>query len=591
MNTDSHLMYEWKTLPWRQLERQVFKLQKRIYRASQRGNVKTVHRLQRLLMRSRAARLLATRRVTQDNQGWKTAGVDGIKSLTPPQRLKMAQSLNLTPDPYPIRRVWIPKPGKEEKRPLGIPTLRNRCQQALVKLALEPEWEAKFEPNSYGFRPGRGCHDAIAQIFLEIRQKAKYVLDADISKCFDTIDHTALMEKINSFPLLNRLLRGWLKAGVMDGQELFPSSEGVPQGGVISPLLANIALHGLEIKLKQSFPHQKYEGGKVVCHTWKPGFVRYADDLVILHRDLGVIQKCQEITQQWLREMGLTLSAQKTRICHTLYQVGEEKPGFDFLGFNVRQYPVPTHESGKGRDGKRLGHKTLIRPSQQSIKTHKAKLRAIIDTHRNVSQQTLCARLNPVISGWTRYFSTVVSSDVFHRLDYDLFPKLWSWAKRRHNRQNRTFIAHKYWRLEEGSWKFATKDGFALIRHDDRKIERHVKVRQGKSPYDGDWVDWATRRGKDPLLSRSRAQILKKQKGKCSHCQNYFRSEDLMELHHIDGNRSNNQLKNLTLVHRHCHDSIHRRCTNESGLPTEEPDEGKPSSPVLKTSRPGDGVA
>jgi RNA-directed DNA polymerase len=584
-------MYEWKTIPWHQLERQVFKLQKRIYRASQRGDVKTVHRLQRLLMRSRAAKLLATRKVTQDNQGRKTAGIDGITALTPSKRLKMAHSLNLIPDKRPNRRVWIPKPGTQEQRPLGIPTMRNRCQQALVKLALEPEWEAKFEPNSYGFRPGRGCHDAITQIFLEISQKAKYVLDADINQCFDKINHTALMAKINSFPLINRLIRGWLTAGVMDGKELFPSKEGTPQGGVISPLLANIALHGLETKLKQSFPQQKYEKGKIVCHTWKPGFVRYADDFVILHRDLGAIQKCRQIAQEWLQEMGLTLSEHKTRICHTLYPVGEEELGFDFLGFNVRQYPVPTHESGKGRDDKRLGHKTLIRPSHTSIKTHNAKLREIIDSHKSSSQKVLCARLNPVIAGWTSYYSTVVSSNVFHRLDYDLFPKLWSWAKYRHNGENRTSIAGKYWRLEQGSWKFATKDGFALIRHDARKIERHVKVRQCKSPFDGDWAYWATRRGHDPTLSRTRSQLLKKQKGKCSHCHNYFHSEDLMELHHIDGKRNNNRLQNLTLIHRHCHDQIHGKRTNDNGLPTEEPDEAKVSRPVLKTSRPGDRMA
>lgn len=190
--------YEWKALPWRNLERGVFKLQRRIYRASSRGDRKAVHRLQRLLLRSRAAKLLAVRRVSQDNRGKRTAGVDGVKALTPPQRLALAEDLALPEHAPPVRRVWIPKPGTSEQRPLGIPTLRDRAAQALAKLALEPEWEARFEPNSYGFRPGRSAHDAIVAIVLGLCRKAKYVLDADIAKCFDRIDQQALLQKLQT---------------------------------------------------------------------------------------------------------------------------------------------------------------------------------------------------------------------------------------------------------------------------------------------------------------------------------------------------------------------------------------------------------
>jgi RNA-directed DNA polymerase len=204
--------------------------------------------------------------VTQDNRGKKTAGVDGIKSLNPQQRLHLAQTLTLPQTASPTRRVWIPKPGKEEKRPLSIPTIHSRAQQALAKLALEPEWEARFEPNSYGFRPGRGCHDAIAAIFHAICQKPKYVLDADIAKCFDRINHQALLDKLQTFPKMDRAIRAWLKAGVLDGEELYPTDEGVPQGGPISPLLANIALHGLEEAVAVDHP--------------KARVIRYADDLV-----------------------------------------------------------------------------------------------------------------------------------------------------------------------------------------------------------------------------------------------------------------------------------------------------------------------
>src|SRR5919199_2957557 len=252
--TREYPMVEWRHIDWQKLEKRVFKLQKRIYRASSRGDVRAVRRLQKTLMRSWSAKCLAVRRVTQDNQGKKTAGVDAIKSLSAVQRLKLVKNLKLSRKAKPTRRVWIPKPGTEEKRPLGIPTMTDRALQALVKQALEPEWEALFEPNSYGFRPGRSCHDAIGAIFISIRQKAKYVLDADIAKCFDCIDHKALLNKINTFPTIRRQVRAWLQAGVMDGKELFPTSEGTPQGGVISPLLANIALHGIENQINQIFP-------------------------------------------------------------------------------------------------------------------------------------------------------------------------------------------------------------------------------------------------------------------------------------------------------------------------------------------------
>lgn len=268
---------EWRQINWRKAEKAVFKLQKRIYRASNRGDVKTVRRLQKTLMKSWYARALAVRRVTQDNQGKKTAGVDGVKSLTPKQRLNLVGNLKLGTKVSPTRRVWIPKPGTEEKRPLGIPTMKDRALQALVKLALEPEWEAKFEPNSYGFRPGRSCHDAIEAVFSSIRLKPKYVLDADIAKCFDRIDHEALLNKMNTFPTIRRQVRAWLKAGVMDSMQYFDTSEGTPQGGVISPLLANIALHGMEERIKQYAETLK---GKKRDNRTAISLIRYADDFV-----------------------------------------------------------------------------------------------------------------------------------------------------------------------------------------------------------------------------------------------------------------------------------------------------------------------
>src|SRR5919199_3234561 len=283
--TLSNQMVEWHSINWRKLERRVYKLQKRIYRASNRGDVKAVRRLQKTLMKSWSARALSVRRVTQDNTGKKTAGVDGGKSLSPAARLKLVNSLKLGSKVSPTKRVWIPKPGTEEKRPLGIPTMKDRALQTLAKLALEPEWEAKFEPNSYGFRPGRSCQDAVRAIFDAIRYKAKYVLDADIAKCFDRIDHEALLNKLNTSPAIRRQIRAWLKAGVMDNMQYFETSEGTPQGGVISPLLANIALHGMENRIKHyadTLPTRSGHGKR--DNRRSLSLIRYADDFVILAR-------------------------------------------------------------------------------------------------------------------------------------------------------------------------------------------------------------------------------------------------------------------------------------------------------------------
>ncbi len=229
MSHDVNHRYEWNTTPWRKLEVKVFKLQRRIYQATTRGETQKAHRLQRLLATSWSAKSLAVRRVTQENKGKKIAGVDGRRNLTPPQRLKLISEMDLQAPAKPVRRVWIPKPGKLEKRPLGIPVMHDRGTQALTKMALEPEWEARFEPNSFGFRPGRSCQDAIRQIYNVINLRPSYVLDADIASCFDKIDQAALLEKMATSPMFTRPIKEWLKAGVVD-QEIFkPIHEGTPQ--------------------------------------------------------------------------------------------------------------------------------------------------------------------------------------------------------------------------------------------------------------------------------------------------------------------------------------------------------------------------
>jgi RNA-directed DNA polymerase len=258
------------------------------------------------------------RQVSQDNQGKHTAGVDGQRSLTPGQKTELVIRLKFpTEKGSPTRRVWIPKPNSKEKRPLGIPTMEDRARQALAKKGMEPEWEAKFEPNSYGFRPGRSSHDAISAIFMTLSERTKYILDADIAKCFDRINHDALLDKLNTYPTLRRQIKSWLKAGVMEGKKLFSTEVGTPQGGVISPLLANIALHGLEEHINKAFPRQKgnrwnRKGTYIPDKRPAVKVVRYADDFVILHDHLEVIHQAKEITQEWLKGMGLELKPSKT---------------------------------------------------------------------------------------------------------------------------------------------------------------------------------------------------------------------------------------------------------------------------------------
>jgi RNA-directed DNA polymerase len=520
-------------------------------------------------MSSWSAKCLAVRRVTQDNQGKKTPGVDGVAALEPGQRLVLASTLSPDAKPQPIRRVRVPKPGSDEQRPLGIPTIADRARQALAKLALEPEWEARFEPNSYGFRPGRSCHDAVAAIFQSIKQCPKYVLDADIAKCFDRIDQEALLEKLNTFPRLRRAIKGWLKAGVLDGGTLFPTERGTPQGGVLSPLLANVALHGLEGVVRDAFPKTKTVEGKVI--DWAPTVVRYADDFVVCHRDLGVVQECQGIVQEWLRGMGLELKPSKTRIGHTLFVHGGQA-GFDFLGFAIRQHRVGKYHTGKDTRGRPLGFKTLTKPSKAKVVLHQRRLAEIVRRHRGVPQEALIGHLNPVIRGWCNYYRTAASTRTFCKVSHVLFGCLLKWARRRHPHEGRGQIVQRYWRMPR--WVFGPAPGPSLFEHERTKIVRHVKVLGGKSPFDGDWAYWAGRQGHYPGVSWWLALLLKWQKGKCARCGLYFMPGDLPEVHHVDGEGG----KRLAALHRHCHDAVHgpgklepMRSIRDRDCPREEP--------------------
>lgn len=585
----------WNKLPWRKLEQHVYRIQKRIFKAKEHGNQRAVQKLQKLLLKSRAARLLAVRRVTQDNQGKKTAGVDGVKSVPPRRRLEMAECIHPKHWKHkkspPVRRIYIPKPGKTEKRPLGIPVMETRAQQALAKCALEPEWEACSEANSYGFRPGRSCQDAIQAIFLAICKKPKYVLDADIAGCFDNISQEKLLAKLATYPAMRRMVHSWLRAGMLDQGAFAPTSRGTPQGGVISPLLMNVALHGLETFVVQELTRRAGKKSQRVI----PTVIRYADDFVVLDEDLSTIERAKDLITARLKQMGLELKASKTQITHTL-RPHQERIGFDFLGWTVRQFPVGKTHTGTDRWGNALGFKTIITPSKEAVSRHIQQLKQLIKRHTHASQGQLIKELNQVIHGWTNYYRSMVAKETFHHCRYLLFQQLQRWGKRRNPHKGGTWISNKYWHVDEGKgWVFTDRRSI-LWQHDQTEIQRHIKVKGTASPYNGDLLYWSKRLRTHPMLNGLLGKLLQKQAGKCRWCELLFQDGDIIEIDHITprSQGGGEEPSNKCALHRHCHDQRHAQRvqgTHDKGQITEEPDDANVSRPVLEPSGGGDSFA
>jgi RNA-directed DNA polymerase len=329
--------------------------------------------------------------------------------------------------------------------------------------------------------------------------------------------------------------------------------------------------------------------------------VRYADDFVILHESLEVVKECQSIIQEWLKTVGLELKPAKTRLAHTLKPLGDEKPGFDFLGFNIRQYPAGKYQSSKNPQGKILGFKTLIKPADKKVTKHYQAIAEIVRVHKTAPQSALIARLNPIIRGWSNYYSSQVSKETYSKLDNLVYGLLRRWACKRHPNKNGEWVADKYWHtVGRDNWTFAHKAngeiaGY-LYKHGKTKIVRHVKVKGEASPYDSNLPYWATRMEKHPEVPTRVSKLLKAQKGKCKHCERTFKPGDLWEVDHIIPRifGGKDVYENLQLLHRHCHDAKTRTDgsllkagnagTRDKSPLVEEPDEAKVSRPVLKTS-------
>ena len=390
----------WDSIDWRRHEEQVRRLRSRIFKAVREGDWPKVRNLQELMLRSWSNTLVSVRQVTQRNAGRKTAGIDGEVALTSQARAELAVRVHRTRSswqPRAVKRVHIPKAGDTKKlRPLGIPVITDRCHQARVRNALEPEWEARFEPRSYGFRPGRGCHDAIEAIYSTLsRRNARrvWILDADLAGAFDTIDHDHLLATIGGFPARG-MIAGWLQAGVVEtGKGFAPTQEGTPQGGVLSPLLLNVALHGREGAAGVRY-HTGARAGQTVAGS--PALIRYADDLVACCHSRQQAEQVKARLAGWLAPRGLAFNEDKTRIGHLA-------EGFDFLGFNVRRYP---------------NGKLLIKPSAPAVRRLKRRLASELRALRGSNVTAVLAKLVPITRGWAAYYRTVVSSKVFRSLDH-----------------------------------------------------------------------------------------------------------------------------------------------------------------------------
>jgi RNA-directed DNA polymerase len=540
----------WREIDWRSVSGDVRRLQVRIVKAVETGRWGKVKALQRLLTTSRSGKLLAVRRVTE-NQGRKTPGVDGESWDTPEKKMAAVDMLRGRGyRPLPLRRIYIPK-SNGKLRPLGIPTMKDRAMQALHLLALDPVAETTADEDSYGFRQKRRCADAIDACAIALRRKgcSPWVLEGDIRGCFDNISHDWLLAHV---PMDRVILRKWLKAGYMEKQVLHATEQGTPQGGIISPVLANLALDGFERRLRERYPVRgkgSENGRKAKVHL-----IRYADDFIITGRTKELLEdEVKPLVESFLRERGLELSAEKTKITHI-------EEGFDFLGQNLRRY---SHG------------KLWIKPSKKNIHTFLEKVRSLVKKSLHAPAWRLITELNRMIRGWALYHRHVKSKRIFSSVDQAIFISLWRWALRRHPRKGKRWLMRRYFARRGGrSWCFfgsrrkkdGTKEVVWLFHATSLPFSIYTKVRRASNPYHPAWEMYFEERESRHMAHTlaGRAILLylwRTQGGKCPACGLPISRETGWHSHHVIPKvlGGHDGATNRQLLHPECHRQLHSR--------------------------------
>jgi RNA-directed DNA polymerase len=542
---------DWQAIDWHAVHGQVRRLQSRIVKAVQAGRWGKVKALQRLLTHSFSGKVLAVRRVTE-NSGKQTPGIDGLIWNSPAKKAAAIDSLQQHGyRAQPLRRVYIPK-SNGRRRPLGIPTMKDRALQALYLLALDPIAETTADPNSYGFRRERATADAIAQCFrcLCMKGAAKWILEGDIKSCFDRLSHDWLLAHI---PMPKAILRSWLKAGFMEQAVLHSTEAGTPQGGIASPVLANLALDGLEKLLHHRFPKRQH----------KVHLVRYADDFIVTASSKAMLEtEVKPLIEGFLCERGLELSPEKTRITHI-------EDGFDFLGQNLRKY----------------GDKLLIKPAASNVKSFLAQIRQLVKTNRATPAGELIRQLNPKIKGWANYHRHIVSKTAFIKVDQAIFNCLYRWMKRRHPMKSRKWIKAKYFDSIDGRhWVFSgqisNQEGQLRRLHLESAaktaIQRHVKIKGQANPYDAKWETYFEQRLGVKMAANLRGRralfyLWREQQGRCLICQEKITRLTGWHNHHLVWrvNGGTDGADNRVLLHPECHRQVHsQRLTVVKPRPT-----------------------